>query len=115
MVLKRSIKNCGRSWLHKLHTVKRDERTDRQTDGQTGANLNAPWLSSRGHKYTINTVCSQDFYAKHIKGEYIYQKPLKLEIDFSKSLPKIRNGHIPVNRMDKYIGQKRMPGDSDKY
>ena len=53
-VSKRSIKNCGRSWLHKLYTVKRDERTDgqtdRQTDGQTGANLNAPWLSSRGHK-----------------------------------------------------------------
>ena len=31
-VSKRSIKNCGRSWLHKLYTVKRDERTDRQTD-----------------------------------------------------------------------------------
>ena len=25
-------------------------RTDGQTDGRTGANLNAPWLSSRGHK-----------------------------------------------------------------
>ena len=30
--------------------VKCDERTDRQTDGQTGANLNPPWLSSRGHE-----------------------------------------------------------------
>ena len=49
-VSKRSIKNCGRSWLHKLyHKV---WQTDGQTDGhrQTGANLNAPWLSSQGHK-----------------------------------------------------------------
>ena len=41
-------------WLHKLYTVKCDERTDGRTDGrpdgQTGANLNAPSLSSRGHK-----------------------------------------------------------------
>ena len=34
-VSKRSIKNCGRSWLHKLYTVKRDERTDGQTDWRT--------------------------------------------------------------------------------
>ena len=31
---KRPIENCGKSWLHKLYTVKRDERTDRQTDRQ---------------------------------------------------------------------------------
>ena len=28
--------------LHKLNTVKRDERTDRRTDRQTEPNLNAP-------------------------------------------------------------------------
>ena len=39
-ISKRSIKNCGRSWLHKLYTVKRDK--------QTGANHNAPWLLSWG-------------------------------------------------------------------
>ena len=111
MVLKGSIENCKRSWLHKLHTLQckscrkwlsskgcnsvkinsssiinphahlqyvqnryarfqkdplktvggvdytnsipksvTNGRTDRRTDGQTGANLNAPWLSSRGHK-----------------------------------------------------------------
>ena len=47
-VWKRSIESCGRSWLHKLYTIK-TWRTDGQ-DRQTGANLNAPWLSSWGHK-----------------------------------------------------------------
>ena len=46
-------------------------RTDGRTDGQTGANLNAPWLSSRGHnKQIINTVTWSDTLF-HVSGIFL--------------------------------------------
>ena len=73
-VSKRSIKNCGRSWLHKLYIVKHDEQTDRQMEGQTGANLKAPWLWSRGHKYSWLLSAAVVIGALRVKVSLTFQK-----------------------------------------
>ena len=59
--------------LHKLYTVKRDQRTDRQmdrqTDGQTGATPNAPLTIVMGHKknkkFVFKSVKSANFLWKY--------------------------------------------------
>ena len=39
-------------------------RTDGRTDGQTGATLNAPWLSSQGHKKRKETQKKENIFKK---------------------------------------------------
>ena len=47
------MKTVGGVYYTNSIPVKCDERTDRETDGQSGANLNAPWLSSRRHEKAV--------------------------------------------------------------